>query len=83
MFNPIDTAPVHDFHRAMVARHDDVTPIIKSKCREWHGIEVWPVLLVRYEYTNPIDKLFKIVNAHLPVPNYMFINYQPELYANR
>ena len=82
-FNNIDTAPVHDLDRAMVALHDDVSPTIDSMCREWQGIKVWPVLFVRYESANPLDKPFKIFDAQLPATHSIFLHYQPELYANR
>ena len=71
-FYPIDTAPVHDLDRAMVALHDEVTPTIESLCREWQGIKVWPVLFVRYESANPLKitnpSKFSMPTYLLPIP---------------
>ena len=50
--------------------------------REWQRIKVWPVLFVRYESANPLDKLFKMFDAHLLATHSIFLHYQPELYAN-
>ena len=82
-FNPTETAPINDLDRAMVALHDDLTPTIETLCQEWHGIKVWPVLFVLYESANPLDEHFKNFDAHLTVAYFIFLHYQPKLYANR
>ena len=78
-----DTSHINDLDRAMVAFHNDVTPTIKTLCQEWNGIKVWPVVFVRYESANLLDKHFKNFDAHLPVVNSIYRQYQPELYAKR
>ena len=82
-FKPIPNAPIHDLDSAMDALWADVLPTIKSLCREWHGVKVWPVLFVRYESANPLDDAFKSFDAYLPVAHSIFLYNQPELYANR
>ena len=82
-FTPIPTVPFNNLDRAMAALSNDVTDTIEAQCREWHGVKVWPVLFVKYEFANPLDDHFKSFDAHLPVSHSIFLYNQPELYTDR
>ena len=56
---------------------------IEAQCRDCHGVTVWPILFVRYESANPLDKNLKTFDAYLPVSHSIFLYNQPELYADR
>ena len=67
----------------MAALPNDLTNTIEVQCCDWHGVKVWPVLFVRYEFANPLDEHFKTFDAHLPVLHSIFLYNKPELYADR